>query len=274
MRLSWQEKSVRTAVLVFGMVATLIPIVVLILDSFKVGPDFFSGSILPTRWTVGNYQTAFSGSTGAAGDLINSVTVAAVTTILSITLGTLCAFSISRLRFRWVAVITYGILAVRFYPKITTVLPYYLMMRSFGQLDTITAVVIAHVSITVPFVVLIMMAAFNELPSSLREAAQLDGCSLMHYFRLIALPLVRGSLATSAILTAMFSWNEFIIAASITSQRATTLPVLLSSFMTDKGTNLGAMCAVAVVVVVPIAVFILSTQRYLARGLTLGAVKE
>ena len=115
---------------------------------------------------------------------------------------------------------------------------------------------------------------FKEVPKGLEEAAALDGCSVWTSFRHVILPLVRPALVTSAVLTAMFSWNEFLIASSVTDQTSQTLPVQISTFMTDKGTNLGELSAVAVVVVLPIALFILVTQRSLVRGLTLGAVKR
>lgn len=274
MRASLAERATRTGVLTLGLIVTLVPLVALFFDSFKSNADFFSGSLLPRQWTLQFYQQAFSSAGGARYDLINSISVATLTTVFSVSLGTLAAFGMSRLRYRWVKWLMYAILAVRFYPKITTVLPFYVMMRHFGLIDTVAAVVIAHVSITLPFVVLILDTFFREVPPSLEEAARLDGCSLWQSFIHVTLPLVRPALATSAILTAMFSWNEFLIASSITSERATTLPVLVSSFITDKGTQLGQMSAVAVVIVVPIALFILATQRYLVRGLTLGAVKE
>jgi multiple sugar transport system permease protein len=191
-----------------------------------------------------------------------------------VSLGTMAAYGLARVRYAWAGVVVYAILAVRFYPKITVILPYYMMMRTFGLLDTLPAIIIAHVSITLPFVVLIMMTFFNEIPRSLEEAAAIDGATVIQRFRYIVLPLVRPALVTSAILTAMFSWNEFLMAVSVTSENAATLPVLVSSFISDKGIQLGQMSAVSVMVVVPIALFALVTQRYLIRGLTLGAVKE
>lgn len=273
MRTRTVQPALQAIVLVLGLAVTLIPLVGLAFNSFKLPGEFYSAHFWPQHWTLHNYVQAFSGGQ-ALPDLANSVLVAAATTVIAVTLGTLAAYGLSRLQYGWIGVVTYLILSVRFYPKITTVLPYYVMMRSLHLLDTTAAVVIAHVSITMPFVVLIMMTFFREVPRSLEEAAMLDGCSMWQTFRHVVLPLVRPALMTSAILTAMFSWNEFLIASSITSQRAATLPVLVSSFISDKGIQLGQMSAVSVLIVIPIALFILTTQRYLVRGLTLGAVKE
>jgi multiple sugar transport system permease protein len=268
------EGAVRGVVLFIALAVALVPAASLAIDSFKPSAQFYTSGILPTQWTLQNYQQAFSSGGQALADLMHSVLVAAATTVISVTLGTLAAFGLSKSRFGWATAVTYVILSVRFYPKITTVLPYFVMMRAFHLLDTPTALVIAYVSITLPFVVLIMITFFADLPAGLEEAAAIDGCSVWRTFWKVNLPLARPALATAAILTALFSWNEFLIAASVTSQNATTLPVLVAGFITDKGIALGQMSAVSVVIVAPIALFILATQRYLVRGLTLGALKE
>jgi multiple sugar transport system permease protein len=262
----------RVTVVVIWLLVTLVPLVALLLNSFKPTGDFYSPQFLPSDWTLQNYQRAFEGE--AMDYLGNSLIVAGATVFFSVSIGTMAAYGLARVRYAWVVVVVYAILAVRFYPKITVILPYYVMMRAFGLLDTLPAIVIAHVSITLPFVVLIMMTFFNEIPRSLEEAAAIDGATVIQRFRYVVLPLVRPALVTSAILTAMFSWNEFLMAVSVTSENAATLPVLVSSFISDKGIQLGQMSAVSMMVVVPIALFALVTQRYLIRGLTLGAVKE
>lgn len=263
----------QVSILVIALVVTLLPLVGLLLDSFKQQSEFYSGQILPREWRLTNYVATFVEG-GAWREMVNSVVVAVVTTVITVALGSLAAYALARLRYGWVVPVIYAILTVRFYPKITTILPYYSLMRDLNLLDTLAAVVIAHVSIALPFVVLIMMTFFREIPRSLEEAALIDGCSIWQVFSRVVLPLVRPALMTSAILTAMFSWNEFLIAASVTSLQSSTLPVLVSSFMSDKGLQLGQLAAVSVVIVIPIALFILATQRYLVRGLTLGAVKE
>ena len=264
--------ALRVTVVVVWLLVTLVPLAALLLNSFKPTGAFYSPQLLPTDWTLQNYQQAFKG--GALLYLGNSLIVAGATVFFSVSLGTMAAYGLARVNYAWVGVVVYAILAVRFYPKITVILPYYVMMRALGLLDTLPAIIIAHVSITLPFVVLIMMTFFNEIPRSLEEAAAIDGATVIQRFRYIVLPLVRPALVTSAILTAMFSWNEFLMAVSVTSENAATLPVLVSSFISDKGIQLGQMAAVSVMIVIPIALFALVTQRYLIRGLTLGAVKE
>lgn len=264
----------QTAALVIGVSVTLVPLLGLLLNSFKPSDQFYGPHFWSTVWTLTNYKEAFATNGTAIANLFNSIIVAASTTLITVVFGTLAAYGLSRLRYRWVPIILYAVLLVRFYPKITSVLPYYLMMRSLRLLDTLPAVIIAHVSIALPLVVLVMMTFFREIPQSLEEAAMMDGCSILQCFRYLVLPLVRPALVTGAILTAMMSWNEFLIASSVTGQGAATLPVLISSFMSDKGVQLGELSAVSVVIVLPIALFVLGMQRHLIRGLTMGAVKE
>lgn len=273
MRDSRPELVLRFVVIVFALAVALVPLVSLLASTFKPGFEFFSGSLVPHQWTLANYRKAIS-SGGLVPDLVHSILVSAATTLLSTLFGTLAAFALTRLRHRWIVLVTFGILAVRFYPKISGILPYYLMMRSLNLIDTLPAVIIAEVSITLPVVMLIMMTFLDELPTELDESAALDGCSVWQTLVHIVLPLVRPGIATAAILTAMLSWNEFLYAASVTSTDAATLPVLIASFTTDMGTDLGQVAVVSTVIVIPIALFILATQRHLVRGLTLGAVKD
>jgi len=163
---------------------------------------------------------------------------------------------------------------VRFYPKITTTLPYYMLMRNFHLLDTRLAIIIAHVSITLPFAVWLMLTFFQEIPRELEQSAMLDGAGPFERFVRIVLPLAWPGLATAAILTALVSWNEFLIASSLSAVNAKTLPVAVTSYVTDKGILWGPMSAMSTVIVLPIMLFALLVQRYLVRGLTLGAVKE
>jgi multiple sugar transport system permease protein len=268
------DRALRFIVLGTGLVAVVIPMLFLLSSSLRSTGDFFTPRLIPNHLTLENFRATLQGGGPALTALENSLVVTSITTAISVSLGTLTAFALARLHYRWVAVVTVAILAVRFYPKISTTIPYYVIIRNVGLLDTQLAVIIAHVSITLPIVVLIMSTFFRGLPRSLEEAATIDGATLVQVFRHIAIPMSMPGIATSAILVAMISWNEFLIASSVTSDKAKTLPVLISSFITDKGTNLGQVSAVTLLVIIPIALFVLLAQRYLVRGLTLGAVKE
>lgn len=251
------------------------PFVVLFVNSFRPNGEFLAegASFFPADPTLEHYQAVFTGDT--LHYLINSIVVTAATTVIAVSLGALAAYGLARVRlpFRLSAVVALAFLAVRFYPKITIAIPYYLMMRNWHMLDTRAAIVLAHVSLTVPFVVWLMLAFFEEFPREIERSAMLDGCGPVRRFLQIVLPLTAPALASAAILTAILSWNEFLMASTVGLRAAKTLPVRMSGFITDKGTLWGDMSAMGTVIVLPIMIFALATQRWLVRGLTVGAVK-
>ena len=260
-----------------SVIVIMTPFAFLFLNSVKPSNQFLTVPIkvLPTEVTWEHYQSVFNQNEDTIQFLTNSLIIAGGTTLISLSIGSLAAYSLSRLDlpFRLSPIIAFSFLVVRFYPKITVALPYFILMKDLKMLDTHFAVIIAHVSLTLPFVVWLMLTFFNELPRELEHSAMLDGCGPWQRFTQIVLPLTGPALATAAILTALLSWNEFLMAAVIAPKDAKTLPVRISSYITDKGILWGPMSAMSSVIVVPVMIFALFVQRYLVRGLTLGAVK-
>lgn len=265
---------------IFVLVALFIalgPFVVLVFNSLRPADDFLrpGAGIVPDTMTLDHYAAVFGMGSDTGRFLLNSIIITTATTILAVAMGTLAAYSLARLRlpFRLSVVIALAFLVVRFYPKITVALPYYLLMRDLGWIDTHAAVILAHVSITVPFVVWLMLGFFEELPREIELSAMLDGCGPWRRFLQVVLPLSLPALGAAAILTAFLSWNEFLMASTVATNEAKTLPVRVSSFITDKGILWGNMSAMSTVIVLPVVIFALVTQKWLTRGLTAGAVK-
>jgi multiple sugar transport system permease protein len=260
-----------------ALAVALGPFAVMVLNSLRPSDDFLrpGAGLVPDRVTFEHYRAVFGGDGETLRFLLNSLVVTTATTLLAVALGTLAAYALARLRlpFRLSLVIGLSFLVVRFYPKIAVALPYYLLMRDLGWLDTHVAVILAHVSITVPLVVWLMLGFFEELPREIELSAMLDGASAWMRFRRVVLPLSLPALGAAAILTAFVSWNEFLMASTVATNAAKTLPVRISGFITDKGTLWGPMSAMSTVIVLPVAAFALIAQRWLARGLTAGAVK-
>jgi multiple sugar transport system permease protein len=177
------------------------------------------------------------------------------------------------LRAGWLSFFLFLFLFISIYPSITTVIPYFLVMRQFDLLDTVWAIIIGHLGITIPFVTWLMLIVFQDLPIEVEEAAMVDGAGPLQRFGRVALPMATPGIASAAILTAFLSWNEFLIASSVAKRQAQTLSIAVAGFVTDKGVQWGPMAAMAVVMVVPMILFALFVQRYLVRGITLGAVK-
>lgn len=272
-------KVLRVILIFIFISAASIPFFYLFINSVKPSMEFLAvpPRIFPSQVTWENYQQLFSAqSNDITHNLINSIVITTVTTFLSVFFGALGAYSLARLRlpYRLTPIIGFLFLVVRFYPKITTILPYYVLMRTFHMLDTQLAIIIAHVSITLPFALWLMLTFFQELPKELEQSAMLDGCSPWQRFTRVVLPLTIPALGTAAILTALISWNEFLIASSLGPINAKTMPVVVTSFVTDKGVLWGPMSAMSSIIVLPIMLFALFAQRYLVQGLTLGAVKE
>jgi multiple sugar transport system permease protein len=260
-----------------ALTAALTPFVLLFLNGFRPADDFLSAgaALWPSRFTTEHYASVFAPDAGTWRYLGNSLVVTSCTTLIAVGLGCLAAYALARIRlpFRLSRIVALAFLVVRFYPKIVIALPYFVLMRRFGLLDTRAAVIIAHVSLTLPFVVWLLLAFFEEFPRELEQAAMIDGCGVLRRFAAVVLPLSAPALATAAILTALLSWNEFLMASAVAPVHAKTLPVRIASFITDKGILFGDMSAMGTVIVLPVVVFALLTQRWLVRGLTAGAVK-
>lgn len=273
--LAW--RGVKAALIALALVVALAPFVVLVFNSLRPADEFLAqgAGLIPSHLTLAHYAEIFDPSGDTFRYVLNSLIITTASTILAVFFGALASYALARLQLPFKLSIIIGILflVIRFYPKITVALPYFLLMRQFHLLDTHLAVIIAHVSMTVPFVVWMLLAFFEDFPRELEQSAMIDGCGPIRRFVLIVMPLMGPALAAAAVLTAFLSWNEFLMASTVASNAAKTLPVRISGFITDKGILWGSMSAMSTVIVVPVALFALFTQRYLARGLTVGAVK-
>ena len=232
---------VRGVLLLLALAVALAPFVILFLNSIRPADAFLSETapLLPDPPTLAHYREILDPEAGTLRYLANSLIVAAATTLLSLLLGAPAAYALARLRlpFRLSHLVALSFLVVRFYPKITIALPFFLLMRHLHLLDTHAAIVIAHVSLAVPFVVWLLLAFFEDFPRELEQAAMLDGCGPLRRFVQVVLPLMAPVLVTAAILTAILSWNEFLMASAVGPVNAKTLPVRVSGFITDKGAS-------------------------------------
>jgi multiple sugar transport system permease protein len=264
-------------VVLIGLFVTLAPFFILFGNSLRPPDEFLSqnATLWPSHLTFEYYASVFGANSPTLKILLNSIIVTTATTVVSVSTGCLVAYGLARLAlpFRLSTIIGLTFLVVRFYPKITIAIPYFVLMRDLGLRDTYAAVVIAHVSMTLPVVVWLMLSFFEEFPRQLEQSAMLDGCGVLRRFFSIVLPLTLPAIVTAGLLTAFFSWNEFLFASAVGPLNAKTLPVAISAFITDKGTAWGPMSAMGTVIVLPVLVLAVIAQRYLVRGLTAGAVK-
>ena len=269
-------KALHILALTIACLSVLIPLAYLLINSLKLEAEMYTipPIIIPTQITFEHFQTVFD-NPRTIRFITNSLIVASVTTGVTVALSTLAAYGLARLglRARWLAAILFIFLFIRFYPRITTVIPYFLFMREVSLLDTVWAIIIGHLGITIPFVTWLMLIIFQDLPPEVEEAAMVDGAPAWQRFWRVALPMVAPGVAAAAILTAFLSWNEFLIASSVAKRQASVLSIAVAGFVTDRGVQWGPMAATAIIMIVPMILFALFVQRYLIKGITLGAVK-
>lgn len=271
------KRFVKYGIIALALLATLAPVYWLTTISFKREVDQFA---LPPKWfvftpTLEHYAEAFLNRSFGLY-LFNSFFVAVASTVCALVIGTLAAYALARFRLPWRLdrKLALWILSTRMFPAIVTAVPLFLIMSNLRLVNTRWSLIIVYTALNLPFVVWMMRGFFAEIPRDLEEAAMVDGDSRMGAFWRVVLPLVAPGLAATAIFCLIVSWNEFLFALLLTQTDETmTLPVGIAGRVTQYGIKWGAMSAAAVMAMVPILVFALSVQRYLVRGLSLGAVK-
>ena len=219
--------------------------------------------------TVANFRNVFQ-QTPFFQYTWNSVLVSFGSVGVGMLLGLPAAYGIARYGHRTLAL---SILVCRMIPGISFLVPWFILFRALGLIDTFIGLVIAHLVITVPLITWIMIGFFEEVPVELEEAARIDGCSRAGVFLRIALPLVRPGLVSAAILALIFTWNSFLFPLILAGVKTKTLPVVVYSFMTFDYLDLGGVYAASTLVTLPVIIMVLLVQRQFIRGLTLGGVK-
>jgi ABC-type glycerol-3-phosphate transport system permease component len=180
----------------------------------------------------------------------------------------------ARLQFRGRTILMAAVLAVSMFPQISVVPSLFLILRSLGLIDTIPGLVLPYLTFATPLAVWLMAAFFRELPADLEDAARLDGASRLRAAYEVAVPLAAPAVATTAILTFLYAWNEFLFALSFTvSPDRQTVPVAIALLRGRYQVPWGQILAAAVIASVPVAVVVLAFQRRIVKGLTAGAVK-
>lgn len=275
--MNWTRTTLKYLLGLLALLLALAPVYWMLTISFKHEVDQFA---VPAKWfsfspTLEHYADAFLGRSFGQY-LVNSLIVAAGSTGCALVLGTLAAYSLSRFRLprKLNQKLALWILSTRMMPAIVTAVPLFLIMRDLRLVNTRLSLVIVYTAFNLPFVVWMMRGFFAEVPRDLEEAAMVDGDSRLGAFRRVILPLVTPGLAATAVFCLIVSWNEFLFALVLTqTDEAMTLPVGIAGRVTQYGIQWGAMSAAAVVAIVPILAFAFAVQKYLVRGLSLGAVK-
>jgi multiple sugar transport system permease protein len=256
-----------------ALVLSIFPILYLLITSFKPAELTFA---LPPVWifkpTLQNYLDVFAGGTFTKY-FLNSLVIALVSTAVALILGSFAGYGFARFQFRGALWVRLSSLIPQMLPPITIIVPLYVLFNSMKLIDTRWALIISYLTFTIPLSIWMMTGFFTDVPGELEESAMIDGCSRLGAFFRVSLPLVAPGWAATAILSFIYCWNEFLYAVILTGRDARTLPVTITSFMTNKAILWGRIAASGSLVLVPVLVFALLAQRYLVRGLSRGAIK-
>jgi ABC-type glycerol-3-phosphate transport system permease component len=261
-------------VLALLVIASAFPLYWAVLASFTPEARLFQApSLIPRELVLDHYRALFT-QRNFWIPIRNSLIVAGATTIFCVTLGAFCAYALARLQFRGKVFLLGFILAVGMFPQISVVSPLYLLLRSLHLINTYPGLVLPYLTFAMPLTVWLMVGFFRQLPAELEEAAMVDGASRFRAFREVIIPLALPGIATTAILTFVYSWNEFLFALSFTlGPERQTVPVAIALFRGMYQVPWGQILAAAVVATAPVTLLVLAFQRRIVQGLTAGAVK-
>lgn len=261
-----------TGYLAVYLAFVLFPIVWLLLGSLKTRYEaLLSPPKLLFRPTLLAFEKILSG--GLLHVFGNSLTIGLVNVVLALLLGVPAAYGLSRMKGPGRANLSFWILSIRMAPAFGLVIPIYALMRGIGLLDTLPAVILAHLTINLPLAVWLLLAYFDDLPAEMEEAALIDGATRLQVLTRVILPLSGPMLVAVALLVFVFSWNEFLFAFILTSSRAQTVPALIASLAGTMNFDWPLMSAISVAALVPAFVVVFFAQRSITEGLTMGAVR-
>lgn len=260
----------------FIVVYCLAPFYWMTVSSFRRANDGFEQTPIPTPFSFENYRAAFAPSNHFGRALLNSVLVAGTTTILVLVIGTFAAYALARLQFPGKNLCLALIISTSMFPGIAMVIPLRKIFTDIHWINTYQALILPSISFALPLAVWNLTAFFRQMPIELEQAAMVDGCTQGQAFRRVIIPLAAPGVFTTAIITFVAAWNEFIIALSMTNKseyRTATVAVSLFGGKTGHDLPYGSQMAAGVILTVPLLVMVLLFQRRIVAGLTAGGVK-
>ena len=264
----------RPLLVLAALAAVAFPLYWALVSSFTPEARLYEApGLLPGAVTLDHYRALFGGRDFWT-PIRNSLVVAGATTVCCVTVGALAAYAIARLRFRGRGLVLGGMLAASLLPQIAVVPPLFELLRALGLIDTYPGLVLPYCTVAMPLTVWLLASYFRQLPLDVEEAARVDGAGRLRALWEVVLPLAAPGLATTAVLTFIYCWNELLFALSVTSTAARqTVPVAIALVRGQYQVPWGEILAAAVVSTLPVVVLIVLFQRRIVSGLTAGAVK-
>jgi multiple sugar transport system permease protein len=253
----------------------LIPVLWLVSLSFKTPTAVLDPSFVPSQWTWGNYSGILE-SSQFIRPLINSIGIGLISTFVAVVLASMAAYAVARLAFPGKSILIGMALLIAIFPQISLITPLFSIERALGLFNTWPGLIIPYVAFGLPLGIYILSAFFREIPWELEKAAKMDGATPFQAFTKVIAPLAAPGMVTTAILVFLACWNDFLFAISFTSTiSARTAPAAMQYFSGGSVFTIptGPIAAAAVVITIPIVIFVLFFQRRIVAGLTSGAVK-
>jgi multiple sugar transport system permease protein len=260
---------------VVTILVMLIPVVWIFSLSFKDPSTITDPTFFPRKWTWANYSGIFS-SSDFTRPLLNSIGIGLIATFISVVLASLAAYAVARLKFPGKSALIGMSLMIAMFPLISLVTPLFNIERALGIFNTWIGLIIPYIAFGLPLGIYTLSAFFREIPWELEKAAKMDGATPFQAFLKVIAPLAAPGMVTTAILVFLFCWNEFLLAFTLTATiAARTAPAALAFFTGSSqfAVPTGSISAAAVVITIPIIIFVLFFQRRIVAGLTSGAVK-
>ncbi|OBK49981.1 carbohydrate ABC transporter permease [Mycobacterium kubicae] len=270
-----RRAAIWTVIDVLVVAYALLPVLWILSLSLKPSSMVKDGKLIPATVTLDNYRGIFRGDVFGSA-LVNSIGIGLTTTLIAVVIGAMAAYAVARLDFPGKRVLIGATLLISMFPAISLVTPLFNIERAVGLFDTWPGLILPYITFALPLAIYTLSAFFREIPWDLEKAAKMDGATPGQAFRRVIVPLAAPGVVTAAILVFIFAWNDLLLALSLTATKAAiTAPVAIANFT---GTSqfeepTGSIAAGAVVITIPIIIFVLIFQRRIVAGLTSGAVK-
>ncbi|MGY4690743.1 carbohydrate ABC transporter permease [Salibacterium sp. K-3] len=254
------------------VVFLFLPIFWIVITAFKPEQDIYSLSLL-FEPTLENFKAVFSSGYNFGKYYSNSAIVVIVTLSITLPVSVLAAYSISRFRIPGKQMFMFTILATQFIPLIVNVIPFFIMFRSWGILDTTLALIIVNLGHTIPYAIWLIKGFIDSIPIDIEEAGYIDGAGRMRVIWHVLLPMARPGIITATVFCFVITWNEYMFALILTNQDAVTLPVALQYFVGQEGVIWNQMSAAGLVYVLPTIIFMLAVRKQFVLGMSSGGLK-
>jgi multiple sugar transport system permease protein len=271
-------ESYKTVYIVLGMifVALLSPLVLMFFTAFKTPAEteMWPPTIVPLDVDLNAFADVIFNSNIPLA-IFNSLIISLTTVAIVVVASTFTAYGLSRYRYRGSRILSYSLLATRIIPPISLTIPFFAIFAELGLVNKKLALIILNVYLNYPIVTWLLIDAFNRFPTALIDSAKIDGASRNQAFFYVVLPLTVTAIAAGAIITFLFTWNEFLYALTFTQTEVSMpLTVGIFEFVGDEVVEWTRLCAVGVFASMPSIIFFIFAQRYVVQGLTAGAIKE